>query len=58
MNEPLRPLLLGIFMRDYNQPRLMTRLLARENFPLIASLEELNRIQLAVTHGEYCTAGR
>jgi WD40 repeat protein len=43
--EPLTPLPLEIFMRDYYEPRLLPRLLAGERLPPIRDLTELNRLQ-------------
>jgi WD40 repeat protein len=44
-DEPLKPLPLEIFMRDYYEPRLLTRLLKGEKLPTLPSLAELNRTQ-------------
>jgi WD40 repeat protein len=44
-DEPLRPLPIEIFMRDYYEPRLLPRLLAGDKFKPIRSLTELNRVQ-------------
>ncbi len=43
--DPLRALPLEIFMRDYFEPRLFSRLLARERLPPVPDLAELNRLQ-------------
>ncbi|HWS56218.1 MAG TPA: WD40 repeat domain-containing protein, partial [Pyrinomonadaceae bacterium] len=42
-DDPLRPLPLEIFMRDYYEPRLLSRLLAGERFGPVRSLADLNR---------------
>ncbi|MFN0123052.1 MAG: hypothetical protein ACKV2V_21335, partial [Blastocatellia bacterium] len=47
-DEPLRPLSLEIFMRDYYEPRLLTRLLNGEKLPPVRSQAALNRLQPAV----------
>jgi len=44
-DEPMRPLPMEIFMRDYYEPKLLTRLLAGEDLPPIKSLSQLNRVQ-------------
>jgi WD40 repeat protein/uncharacterized caspase-like protein len=44
-DDPLAPLPLEIFMRDYYEPRLLPRILAGEKFRLVRSLTELNRVQ-------------
>jgi hypothetical protein len=44
-DDPFRALPLEIFMRDYYQPQLLPRLLARKELPDIRSLTELNRAQ-------------
>lgn len=44
-DDPLRPLPLEIFMRDYYEPRLLGRLLAGERFAPVRALAELNRVQ-------------
>lgn len=48
-DDPLRPLPLEIFMRDYYEPRLLARLLAGERFAPVRALAELNRRQPLVT---------
>jgi len=44
-DDPLRPLPMEIFMRDYYEPRLLPRLLAGDKFKPVRSLTELNRVQ-------------
>lgn len=44
-NEPLRPLPVEIFMRQYYEPRLLARVLAGEQFKPLPSLAEINRTQ-------------
>jgi WD40 repeat protein/uncharacterized caspase-like protein len=44
-NDPLKPLPLEIFMRQYYEPRLLARILAGEKFKPLPSLAELNRTQ-------------
>lgn len=44
-DDPFRALPLEIFMRDYYEPRLLPRVLAKEKLPAIRSLAELNRAQ-------------
>lgn len=44
-DDPLRPLPLEIFMRQYYEPRLAARLLAREQLPPVRRIAELNRLQ-------------
>ena len=44
-DDPMQALPLEIFMRDYYEPRLLSRLLAGEQFPEIRALAELNRAQ-------------
>ena len=44
-DDPLRPLSLEIFMRDYYEPRLLPRVLAKEQFFPLPSLVTLNRAQ-------------
>jgi WD40 repeat protein/uncharacterized caspase-like protein len=43
--EPLRPLPLEIFLRDYYRPRLLASLLARERLPPVRPLAGLDRSQ-------------
>ena len=50
-DDPLNPLPLEIFMRDYYEPRLLTRLLAGERLNPVKSLSELNRVQPEVRIG-------
>jgi WD40 repeat protein len=45
-SEPMRPLPLEIFMRDYYTPRLLSRIMNHEELPHIRSLAEItNRVQ-------------
>lgn len=44
-DRPLMPLSFNIFMRDYYEPRLLSRLMKGEKLPPLPSLEELNRLQ-------------
>lgn len=44
-DEPMRPLPLEIFMRDYYEPRLLSRILKGETFANVRSLSDLNRVQ-------------
>jgi len=44
-NDPLKPLPLEIFMRQYYEPRLLARVLAGETFKPLPSLSQLNRTQ-------------
>src|SRR5690606_9467330 len=44
-DDPLNPLPLEVFMRDYYEPRLLSRILAGEDFPEIKGLLERNRAQ-------------
>lgn len=46
--DPLRPLPLEIFMRDYYEPRLLARIIAGEHFAPVRSLSEVNRAQPSV----------
>lgn len=46
--DPLRPLPLEIFMRDYYEPRLLARIFAGERFAPVRSLNEVNRAQPSV----------
>ena len=46
--DPLRPLPLEIFMRDYYEPRLLARIFAGERFAPVRSLSEVNRAQPSV----------
>ena len=43
--DPMTVIPLEIFIRDYYEPRLLSRLLERENISPIRSLSELNRVQ-------------
>lgn len=47
-DDPLRPLPLEIFMRDYYEPRLLARIFAGERFAPVRSLSEVNRAQPSV----------
>jgi WD40 repeat protein len=44
-DDPFKPLSLETFMRDYFEPRLLPRDLAREGFRPVRPLSELNRVQ-------------
>ncbi len=44
-DDPYKPLPIEIFMRDYYEPRLLTRILAGEKFEAIPALQSLNRVQ-------------
>lgn len=46
--DPLRPLPLEIFMRDYYEPRLLARIIAGEHFAPVRSLSEVDRAQPVV----------
>ncbi len=48
-DDPMRPLPIEIFMRDYYEPRLLPRILAGEKFKDVRKLSNLNRIQPSVT---------
>jgi hypothetical protein len=48
-DDPMRPLPLEIFMRQYYTPRLLPRLLAGEKLPQLANIAALNRVQPEVT---------
>ena len=43
--DPLNPLPIEIFMRQYYEPRLLMRMLAGERFSPVPPLSELNRVQ-------------
>lgn len=47
-DDPLKPLPLEIFMRDYYEPRLLARIFAGEHFAPVRSLNEINRVQPSV----------
>jgi WD40 repeat protein len=47
-DDPLTPLPLEIFMRDYYEPRLLPRILAGEQFRPVRALQDLNRVQPVV----------
>jgi WD40 repeat protein len=44
-DQPLRPLPLEIFMRQYYTPRLLSRLLAQDPLPKLPGIESINRVQ-------------
>jgi WD40 repeat protein len=44
-DDPLKPLPLELFMRDYYEPRLLARLLDGEKLSPVRSLAQLNRVQ-------------
>lgn len=44
-DDPLTPLPLEIFMRDYYEPRLLARIMSGEKFKPVRALGELNRVQ-------------
>ena len=44
-DDPLTPVPLEAFMKDYYEPRLLARILAGETFKLVRSLTSLNRTQ-------------
>jgi WD40 repeat protein len=44
-DDPLKPLPLELFMRDYYEPRLLARLLAGEKMGPVRPLAQLNRLQ-------------
>ena len=46
--NPLKPLPLEVFMRDYYEPRLLARIFAGERFAPVRSLNEVNRAQPSV----------
>jgi WD40 repeat protein/uncharacterized caspase-like protein len=47
-DDPLKPLPLEIFMRDYYEPRLLARIIAGEHFAPVRSISEVNRAQPSV----------
>ncbi|MET0646674.1 MAG: hypothetical protein ABW208_08625 [Pyrinomonadaceae bacterium] len=47
-DDPLKPLPLEIFMRDYYEPRLLARILSGEKFAPVRALAEVNRAQPVV----------
>ena len=47
-DDPLTPLPIEIFMRDYYEPRLLARILGGEKFKPIRDLQSLNRVQPSV----------
>ncbi|HEX8355046.1 MAG TPA: hypothetical protein VF611_19235, partial [Pyrinomonadaceae bacterium] len=48
-DDPLKPLPLEIFMRDYYEPRLLARILAGERLAPVRALSEVNRAQPRVS---------
>jgi WD40 repeat protein/uncharacterized caspase-like protein len=44
-DQPLTPLSIEIFMREYYEPQLLPRLLRGEKFPALPPLQNLNRVQ-------------
>jgi len=48
-DEPMRAYPVELLMRDYYEPRLLTRVLAGENFKLVRPVSELNRAQPIVS---------
>ncbi len=44
-DDPMTPLPIEIFMRDYYEPRLLPRILNGEKFESVRALSELNRVQ-------------
>jgi WD40 repeat protein len=44
-DDPLKPLPLEIFMRDYYEPRLLARIISGEKFAPVRALAEVNRAQ-------------
>jgi WD40 repeat protein/uncharacterized caspase-like protein len=47
-DDPLKPLPLEIFMRDYYEPRLLARIIAGEHFAPVRSISKVNRAQPTV----------
>jgi WD40 repeat protein/uncharacterized caspase-like protein len=47
-DDPLKPLPLEIFMRDYYEPRLLARIIAGEHFAPVRSISEVRRAQPSV----------
>ena len=47
-DDPLNPLPIEIFMKEYYEPRLLARILAGEQFAPIKSLSDINRVQPSV----------
>lgn len=47
-DDPMKPLPLEIFMREYYEPRLVQRVMAGDKFKDVKSLADLNRLQPAV----------
>ena len=47
-DDPLRPLPVEIFMRDYYEPRLLSRIFGGEAFPTIPDVSNRNRVQPVV----------
>lgn len=48
-DDPLTPLPLEIFMREYYEPGLLPRIINGETFPAVSDLSGLNRVQPGVT---------
>lgn len=48
-DDPLKPLPLELFMRDYYEPRLLARLIGGEKMSPVRSLAQLNRLQPQVS---------
>lgn len=48
-DEPIRPLPIEIFMRDYYEPNLLPRLLSGEKFLAVRNITDINRVQPVVT---------
>lgn len=44
-DDPFTPLPIEIFMRNYYEPRLLSRILSGEKFKSVSDLSELNRVQ-------------
>jgi WD40 repeat protein len=48
-DDPLRPLPLEIFMRQYYTPKLLAKAIAREKLPAVPNMASLNRVQPLVS---------
>jgi len=48
-DDPFKPQQVEIFLREYYEPRLLTRILAGEKFKAVKLLSELNRVQPKVS---------
>jgi uncharacterized caspase-like protein len=48
-DDPFKPQPIEIFLREYYEPRLLTRILTGEKFKPVKSLSELNRVQPKVS---------